>query len=134
MYSQIKDVTPVLSKRKRGVHGDDEGIWNKKSILWELEYWHILAVRHSIDTMNLKKNISKSLVGAIMNTKGKGKDHENARADLEDTGIRPKLYVQEAENGKNLPVAATTMSRKTFWERSLWIQNEKCTIKSIFLF
>ena len=38
VYSQVKDVTPVLGKRKRGVHEDDEGIWNKKSILWELEY------------------------------------------------------------------------------------------------
>ena len=47
-----------------------------------------------------------------MNTKGKGKDHENARADLEEMGIRPELYVEEVENGKALPVAATTMSRK----------------------
>ena len=47
-----------------------------------------------------------------MNTKGKGKDQENVRADLEEMGIRPELYVEEAENGKALPVAATTMSRK----------------------
>jgi len=68
--------------------------------------------RHSIDTMHLKKNICESLVGTIMNTKGKGKDRENARADLEEMGIRPELYIKEAENGKDLPVAATTMSRK----------------------
>ena len=47
-----------------------------------------------------------------MNTKGKEKDHENARADLEEMGIRPELYVEEAENGNALHVAATTMSRK----------------------
>ena len=51
VYNQVKDVRTVLGKRKRGVdhEGDDddhEGICNKKSILWELEYWHILAVRH----------------------------------------------------------------------------------------
>ena len=51
VYKQVKDVRTVLGKRKRGVdhEGDDDGqerIWNKKSILWELEYWHILAVRH----------------------------------------------------------------------------------------
>src|SRR6185436_16866193 len=62
--------------------------------------------------MHLKKNICESLVGTIMNTKCKGKDHENARADLENMGIRPELYVEEAENEKDLPVAATTMSRK----------------------
>ena len=43
MYRQVKDVTPVLDKRKHGVDhegddDDDEGIWNKKSMLWELEY------------------------------------------------------------------------------------------------
>jgi len=27
-------------------------------------------------------------------------------------GIRPELYAKEAEHGKDLPVAATTMSRK----------------------
>src|SRR6185312_1054215 len=47
-----------------------------------------------------------------MNTKDKEKDYENARADLEEMGIRPKLYVEEVENGKALPVAATTMSKK----------------------
>jgi hypothetical protein len=48
----------------------------------------------------------------LTNTKGKGKDHENAGADLEEMGIHPELYAQEAENGKDLPIAATTMSKK----------------------
>ena len=62
--------------------------------------------------MHLKRNICESLVGTIVNTKDKEKDHENARADLEEMGIRPELYVEEAENEKAFPVAATTMSRK----------------------
>ena len=84
--------------------------------------------------MHLKKNNCESFVGTIMNMKGKGKDQKNARADLEEMGIRLQIYVQEVKNEKDLLVAAATMSRKTFWERSLWIRNEKCTIKSIFLF
>ena len=42
VYRQVKDVTTVLGKWKWGVDyggdddGHDEGIWNKKSILWEL--------------------------------------------------------------------------------------------------
>jgi len=52
--------------------------------------------------MHLKKNICESLVGTIMNTKGKGKDHENARADLEEMGIRPELYVEEQKMEKTL--------------------------------
>ena len=47
-----------------------------------------------------------------MNMKGKGKDHKNARVDLEAMGICPELYVQDVENGKYLPVDATTMSKK----------------------
>jgi len=47
-----------------------------------------------------------------MNTKGKGKDYENVRTDLEEMGIRLEIYIQEAGNGKDLPVAAITMSRK----------------------
>ena len=62
--------------------------------------------------MHLKKNICESLVSTIMNTKGKGKDHENARADLEEMGIRTELCIQEVENEKDLSVDATTMSRK----------------------
>ena len=75
--------------------------------------------------MHLKKNICESLVGTIMNTKGIGKNHENARADLEEMGIRPKLYVEEAENGKALPVAATTMSRKDKKELGQFLHSAK---------
>jgi len=30
-------------------------MWKKKSIFWELPYWHVLEVRHSIDVMHLTK-------------------------------------------------------------------------------
>jgi hypothetical protein len=39
------------------------------------------------------------------------KDHKNAREDLKELGIRPKLYAEETEKGRNLPVAATTLSK-----------------------
>ena len=60
-----------------------------------------------------------------MNTKGKRKDHENARADLEEMGIRLELYVEEAENGKVLPVAATTMSKKEKKELCKFLRSVK---------
>ena len=78
--------------------------------------------------MHLKKNICESLVSTIMNTKGKGKDHENARADLEEMGIRPELYVQEAENGKDLPVAATIMSKKEKKELCKFLHSVKFSV------
>jgi len=63
-----------------------------------------------------------------MNTKSKGKDHENARADhLKEMGIRPELYIQEAENGKDLPVVATTMSKKEKKELCKFLHSVKFT-------
>jgi hypothetical protein len=49
-------------KKKRDGEEEEEGIWNKKSILWELEYWTMLDVRHSIDNMHVKKNVCELLV------------------------------------------------------------------------
>ena len=106
-------------KKQDGEEEDGLGMWNKKSILWELEYWQLLDVRHSIDTMHTKKNVCESLCGTLLQQRGKGKDHENARQDLQDMGIRPELYAEETDTGTVLPVAATTLSkteRKEFCE------------------
>jgi hypothetical protein len=86
-------------------------MWNKKSILWGLEYWLMLDVRHSIDNMRVKKNVCEATCGTLLQQKSKKKDHKNARKDLKELGIRPELYVEEKEMGTNLPVAATTLSK-----------------------
>jgi hypothetical protein len=62
--------------------------------------------------MHIKKNICESLIGTLLQMKGKGKDHENARADLEEMGLRPELHAQDTDKGKHLPPAAITLSRK----------------------
>jgi hypothetical protein len=49
-------------------------MWNKKSILWELEYWPMLDVRHSIDNMHVKKNVCEATCGTLLQQKSKGKD------------------------------------------------------------
>ena len=105
LHLQVKDIKTIeelpkktiLGKRKKryGEEEDGQGMWNKKSILWELEYWQLLDVRHSIDTMHTKKNVCESLCGTLLQQRGKGKDHENARQDLQDMGIRPELYAEE---------------------------------------
>jgi hypothetical protein len=41
--------------------------------------------------MHVKKNVCASLLGTLMNDKWKTKDHEKARADLEELDIRPEL-------------------------------------------
>ena len=71
-----------------------------------------LDVRHSIDNMHVKKNICESLIGTLLQMKGKGKDHESAGADLEEMGLRPELHAQDIDKGKHLPPAAITLSKK----------------------
>jgi hypothetical protein len=98
----------TLGKRKKRDGGEEEeGMWNKKSILWELEYWPMLDVRHSIDNMH----VCEATCGTLLQQKSKGKDHKNAREDLKELGITPELYAEEIETGTNLPVAATTLSK-----------------------
>jgi hypothetical protein len=122
VHLKVNDITTIeelpkltektLGKRKkRDGEEEEEGMWNKKSILWELEYWPMLDVRHSIDNMHVKKNVCEATCATLLQQKSKGKDHKNAREDLKELGIRPELYAEETEMGTNLPVAATTLSR-----------------------
>jgi hypothetical protein len=129
VHLKVKDIKTIvelpkltektLGKRKKRDCEEEEGMWNKKSILWELEYWPMLDVRHLIDNMHVKKNVCETTCGTLLQQKSKGKDHKNAREDLKELGIRAELYVEETETGTNLPVAATTLSnaeRKEFYQ------------------
>ena len=86
VYSQVKDLddaqgkkSTTLGKRKCNKEGFEKIRWKKRSILWELPCWIDLAVRHSIYVMHVKKNVCGSLLGTLMNDKGKTKDHEKGR-------------------------------------------------------
>jgi hypothetical protein len=69
VHLKVKDIKTIeelpkltektLGKRKKR-DGEEEGMWNKKSILWELEYWPMLDVCHSIDNMHVKKNVCEA--------------------------------------------------------------------------
>jgi hypothetical protein len=48
-------------------------MWNRKSILWELEYWPMLDVCHSFDNMHVKKNVCEATCGTLLQQKSKGK-------------------------------------------------------------
>jgi len=65
-------------------HCGVENIWKKKSIFFELPYWSKLDVRHCIDVMHVEKNVCDSIIGTLLNIKGKTKDAINARKDLVD--------------------------------------------------
>jgi Cft2 family RNA processing exonuclease len=56
-----KLIEKTLGKRKKqDGEEEEEGMWNKKSILWELEYWPMLDVHHSIVNMHVKKNVCEA--------------------------------------------------------------------------
>ena len=79
VHNQVKNINVILSKRNQSSKDDEQlGMWSKKSILFELEYWEKLDIHHSIGNMDVKKNICDSLIGTLLQMKGKGKDHENA--------------------------------------------------------
>jgi hypothetical protein len=76
----------TLGKRKKQDGEEEEGMWNKKSILWELEYWPMLDVHHSIDNMHVKKNVCESTCRTLLQQKSKGKDHKTHRLSLTREG------------------------------------------------
>jgi hypothetical protein len=105
VHFKVKDINTIeklpkltektLSKRKKRDGEEEEGMWNKKSILWELEYWQMLDVHHSIDNVHVNKNVCEATCGTLIQRKSKGKHHKNAREDLKELGIRPELYAEE---------------------------------------
>jgi hypothetical protein len=114
VHLKVKDIKTIkelpkltektLGKRKKQDGEEEEGMWNKKSIIWELEYWPMLNVRHSIDNMHVKKNVCEATCGTLIQQKSKGKDHKNAREDIKELGIRPELYAKETETGRTFPL------------------------------
>jgi len=60
ILEMLKDMKVVFGKGwgSEPVPKDTQGhapMWKKKSIFWELPYWHVLEVRHAIDVMHLTK-------------------------------------------------------------------------------
>ena len=84
--------------------------WRKKSIFFKLPYWKNLLLRHNLDVMHIEKNVCDSIVGTIMNTKGKTKDTVNSRFDLVSMGIKSDLHPYRKDNSVYLPTAKYTLS------------------------
>jgi hypothetical protein len=52
-----------------------EVIFKKKSIFFEyLTYWKEFDVRHAIDGMHVQENIFESIIGTLLDIKGKTKE------------------------------------------------------------
>jgi hypothetical protein len=61
VYEIVKDAHVFLGKWKRiDKNTDEDDMWKKQYIFWELPYWKDLDVHHSIDVMHVEKNVCES--------------------------------------------------------------------------
>ena len=66
-------------------------------VFWDLPYWKIHRVPHSLDVMHITKNVCESLLGTLLNMLERTKDGPKARADLKSMGIREELHANDDE-------------------------------------
>jgi hypothetical protein len=110
VYEMVKDVHIVIGKQKRTSKNiEEDDMWKKQSIFWELPYWKHLDVRHSIDVMHIEKNMWEGLLGTLLHTDGKIRDHGHARVDLKKMRIRHQLLLDDSVKGTELPTSCITL-------------------------
>jgi hypothetical protein len=61
--------------------------------------------------MHIEKNVCKSLLGTLLNTDGKTRDHGHARAGLKKMEIKPELWLNDSVKGMKLPTSCITLSK-----------------------
>lgn len=113
-----KGVAAVLAVKKHTLRfkkgskkSQPKPCWKKQSCFFQLEYWKYLPNRHIFDVMHMEKNIADSLIGTLLNIKGKTKDGVPARLDMAAMKIRTSLLPLETD-GKNakLPLASWNLN------------------------
>nr|XP_043639273.1 uncharacterized protein LOC122610343 [Erigeron canadensis] len=97
------------TKRKRN---NEDPNWSKKSIFFELPYWHDLLIRHNIDVMHVEKNVCENVLGTLLDIDGKTKDTNKARMDLEDMNIRKELHLVKNNDRLLKPHASYVLTRE----------------------
>jgi hypothetical protein len=126
VYEMVKDVHVILGKRKKtGKNTGKVDMWKKQSIFWELPYWKDLDVRHSIDVMHVEKNVCERLLGTLLNTDGKTRDHGHARANRKKIVNRPVLWLDDLVKGIELPTSCITLSKHEKKEFCGFLKNVK---------
>ena len=73
-------------------------VWKTRSVFWDLPYWKIHRVPHSLDVMHITKNVCESLLGTLLNMPERTKDGPKARADLKSMGIREELHANDDDD------------------------------------
>ena len=98
----------------------------KKSIFWELPYWHTNLIRHNLDVMHIEKNVFDNIFNTVIDAKEKTKDNIKARKDLELYCSRRQLHLYEGPNGKVYkPKASYTLTKEQKKELCSWVKSLK---------
>ncbi|XP_076940317.1 uncharacterized protein LOC143609445 [Bidens hawaiensis] len=99
--------------------------WVKRSIFWELPYWHKLLIRHNLDVMHIEKNVFENLFYTIMGTDN-SKDNMKARQDIESLCDRPLLNPICDSNGKMTKVRGDyTLQKDDAKNVCVWLKKLK---------
>src|SRR6266498_5675870 len=97
----------TTKKRKKTTEGDDQTKqtggheeyatgFKKLSIFFKYPpYWKDLDIRHAIDVMHIEKNVCGSILGILLDIKGKTKEGLKSRKDFVDLNIRHELHPGE---------------------------------------
>src|SRR4051812_44360483 len=74
------------------------GVWKARSVFWDLPYWKVLQMPHSLDVMHIMKNVIESLLGTLLNMPERTKDGPKARNDLKLLGIKKDLQYPDSDD------------------------------------
>jgi hypothetical protein len=75
--------------------------------------------------MHVEKNVYESLLGTLLNTDEKTRDHGHARADLKKMRIRLELWLDDSVKGTELPTSHVTLSKHEKKEFCGFLKNVK---------
>ncbi|XP_059297176.1 uncharacterized protein LOC132050130 [Lycium ferocissimum] len=107
VFNSLQHVTNVFGKKQKK---SNDGPWKKRSIFFELPYWQHNSLRHNLDVRHIEKNIVDNIIGTLLDTPGKTKNHVNARYDLKEMGIRKNLHPKDTKDGKRTKLAKAFVS------------------------
>jgi hypothetical protein len=75
--------------------------------------------------MHVEMNMCERLLGTLLNTDGKTRDHGHTQANLEKMGIRHELWLDDSVKGTELPTLCITHSKHEKKEFCGFLKNVK---------
>jgi hypothetical protein len=122
VHLKVKDIKTIeelpnltektLGKKKKRDDEAKEGMWNTKSILWDLEYWPMLDVRHSTDNMHVKKNVYEATCGTLLQHKSKGKNIKMQGRFLKSWALGRSSMQRKQRWGRTFPLLQPPCQRQ----------------------